>query len=60
MFRLTSTATSHVGLIAPDDLQDKRFFGITYGDARAGKVKYIANGEMPTDWAEPPIQIEVL
>ena len=59
-FLLNVNGELYGNLIAPDGTQDNRFSGITYADARAGQVKYIANGEVPTDWAEPPIQIEVL
>lgn len=33
--------------IAPNGSQAKSLAGIAYGDARAGKVKYIANGDLP-------------
>lgn len=34
-------------LIAPNGSQAKSLAGIPYGDARTGKVKYLANGELP-------------
>jgi len=34
-------------LLAPDGSTGTEIEGISYGDARAGKVKFIANGETP-------------
>ncbi len=46
-FSLDASGEFYGNLIAPDGTQAKSLAGIAYGDARAGNVKYVANGEGP-------------
>ena len=46
-FSLDENGAKFGSLIAPDGSVAKSLTGITYGDAKAGKVKYIADGEEP-------------
>ena len=56
-FSLDANGELYGNFIAPDGSQAKSLADITYGDARAGNVKYIANGAQPS--ALQPINITV-
>lgn len=51
-FSLDASGESLGNLIAPNGSQAKSLSGTSYSDARAGKVKYIANGARPDSTRE--------
>ena len=56
-FSLDANGELYGNFIAPDGSQAKSLADITYGDARAGNVKYIANGEGPDSTVQVVITV---
>jgi len=56
-FSLDANGELYGNLVAPDGSQAKSLADITYGDARAGNVKYIANGEGPDSTVQVVITV---
>ena len=56
-FSLDASGEFYGNLIAPDGTQAKSLAGVAYGDARAGNVKYIANGEGPDSTVQVVITV---